>query len=141
MPCRARPPKDVWLLGSSGALAWAESPRYGARMDPAGLSSGESAHALNIEELGKVLEWMSELEVGVLSMRHGFTDGIPQPVAGIARIYGVSTARIYQIESKALKKVRRLLSEPSDPTPPPSPSESESSPQILRAADLGFDWD
>jgi len=107
-------------------------------MDPQGLPSGKPAKALTIEELCTVLEWMSEREAGVLSMRYGFTDGIPQPVAEIARIYGVSTARIYQMESKALEKVRRLLSEPPDPTPPPSPWASKSS---ITAADLGLDWD
>lgn len=108
-------------------------------MDPQGLPSSESTKALTAEELGMVLDWMTDREAGVLTMRHGFTDGIPQPVAEIARIYGVSTARIYQIESQALKKVRRLLSESPDPTPPPSPSASASSPQILTDADLGWD--
>ena len=110
-------------------------------MDPNGLPSGESAKALTIDEVGMVLEWMSEREAGVLSMRHGFTDGVPRPVAEIARIYGVSTARIYQIESQATKKVRRLLSEPPKPTPSPSSSASRSSLQILTAADVGLDRD
>jgi DNA-directed RNA polymerase sigma subunit (sigma70/sigma32) len=109
-------------------------------MDPNGLPSGESAKALTIDEVGMVLEWMSEREAGVLSMRHGFTDGIRRPVAEIARIYGVSATRIYQIESKATKKVRRLLAEPPKPKPP-SPSASKPSPQIITAADLGLDWD
>ena len=110
-------------------------------MDPKGLLPKEWANELTYEELLAVLDGLSERDAGVLSMRYGFTDGIRRPVAEIAHIYGVSTARIYQIESNALRKVRRLLSEPPKPPTPPSPSASGSSPQILTAADLGLDWD
>jgi DNA-directed RNA polymerase sigma subunit (sigma70/sigma32) len=104
-------------------------------MDPKGLPVGESAKALTIEELGAVLQWLSEREAGILSMRYGFADGTPRSVAEIARIYGVSTGRIYQIESKTLEKGRRLLSQPPNPTPPPTTPTSESMPRIT-AADL-----
>lgn len=106
-------------------------------MDPKGLPAEESAKAVTIEELGAVLDRLSEREAGLLSMRYGFADGTPRSVAEIARVYGVSASRIRQIESNTLKKVRRLLSEPPTPTPPKTPA-SDSSPRIA-AADLGLD--
>ena len=56
--------------------------------------------------LGEVLETLSDQEAGVVSMRFGLQDGQPKSLDEIARVYGLTRARIRQISSKAMQLVR-----------------------------------
>ena len=60
------------------------------------------------EELAKMLDTLSEIERKVLEERFGLIEGIgiPKTLEEIARMYGVTTAEIRTIESKALLKLK-----------------------------------
>lgn len=56
--------------------------------------------------LGSVLDTLGMREAGVISMRHGLTDGEPKTLDEIGKIYGVTRERIRQIESQTMAKLR-----------------------------------
>ena len=58
------------------------------------------------EQLGRVLDTLSEREAGVVTMRFGLTDGQPKTLDEIGKVYGVTRERIRQIESKTMSKLR-----------------------------------
>jgi RNA polymerase primary sigma factor len=58
------------------------------------------------EQLHSVLDTLSEREAGVVAMRFGLTDGQPQTLDEIGKVYGVTRERIRQIESQAMLKLR-----------------------------------
>jgi len=58
------------------------------------------------EQLGLVLDTLSEREAGVVTMRFGLTDGQPRTLDEIGKVYGVTRERIRQIESKTMSKLR-----------------------------------
>jgi RNA polymerase primary sigma factor len=58
------------------------------------------------EQLHAVLDTLSEREAGVVSMRFGLTDGQPKTLDQIGKVYGVTSERIRQIESKTMSKLR-----------------------------------
>ncbi|NTW39894.1 MAG: RNA polymerase sigma factor [Cellulomonadaceae bacterium] len=58
------------------------------------------------EQLGHVLDTLSEREAGVVTMRFGLTDGQPKTLDEIGKVYGVTRERIRQIESKTMSKLR-----------------------------------
>jgi RNA polymerase primary sigma factor len=58
------------------------------------------------EQLHAVLDTLSEREAGVVSMRFGLTDGQPKTLDEIGKVYGVTSERIRQIESKTMSKLR-----------------------------------
>ncbi|MGZ6869737.1 MAG: RNA polymerase sigma factor, partial [Frankiaceae bacterium] len=62
--------------------------------------------ALLQEQLGSVLETLTEREAGVVSLRFGLTDGQPKTLDEIGKTYGVTRERIRQIESKTMSKLR-----------------------------------
>jgi RNA polymerase primary sigma factor len=53
-----------------------------------------------------VLESLSEREAAGVSMRFGLTDGQPSTLDQIGKVYGVTSERIRQIESKTMSKLR-----------------------------------
>jgi len=62
-------------------------------------------------KLGLVREWLGELpenEREIISMRFGLADGEPKTLETIGARYGVTRERIRQIESSALRKLRRI---------------------------------
>ena len=65
-----------------------------------------AVHALQQEEVRSMLDNLSEREAGVLSMRHGLTNGHPMTLDEIGKVYGVTRERVRQIETKALAKLR-----------------------------------
>jgi RNA polymerase primary sigma factor len=58
------------------------------------------------DQLGSVLETLSEREAGVVRLRFGLTDGMPRTLDEIGQVYGVTRERIRQIESKTMSKLR-----------------------------------
>ena len=58
------------------------------------------------EQLHSVLDTLSEREAGVVAMRFGLTDGQPNTLDEIGKVYGVTRERIRQIESKTMSKLR-----------------------------------
>ena len=64
------------------------------------------AFTLLQEQLGAVLDTLSEREAGVMRLRYGLDDGQPRTLDDIGKIYGVTRERIRQIESKTMSKLR-----------------------------------
>jgi RNA polymerase primary sigma factor len=58
------------------------------------------------EQLGKVLDGLSERERKVIELRFGLADGHPRTLEEVGREFGVTRERIRQIESKTLCKLR-----------------------------------
>lgn len=58
------------------------------------------------DALEDVLNTLTEREAGVIRMRFGLSDGRPQTLDQIGRVYGVTRERIRQIESKTMSKLR-----------------------------------
>ncbi len=58
------------------------------------------------EQLGRVLDGLSERERKVIELRFGLVDGHPRTLEEVGREFGVTRERIRQIESKTLCKLR-----------------------------------
>src|SRR5690606_15774548 len=58
------------------------------------------------EQLHQVLDTLSEREARVVSMRFGLSDGQPKTLDEIGKVYGVTRARIRQIEKLTMDKLR-----------------------------------
>jgi RNA polymerase primary sigma factor len=59
--------------------------------------------------VGEAVEKLSEKERAVISTRFGLTGGKPLVLKDVGAILGVSRERVRQIESQALKRLRRML--------------------------------
>ncbi|MCL2311839.1 MAG: RNA polymerase sigma factor RpoD [Firmicutes bacterium] len=68
----------------------------------------EATHAVLKKELNGVLCVLSERERAVLRLRFGMEDGKTKTLEEVGRAFSVTRERIRQIESKALKKLRRV---------------------------------
>ncbi|MFZ2178302.1 MAG: RNA polymerase sigma factor [Rhodococcus sp. (in: high G+C Gram-positive bacteria)] len=64
------------------------------------------AFGLLQDQLGAVLETLTEREAGVVRLRFGLTGSKPCTLDEIGRVYGVTRERIRQIESKTMSKLR-----------------------------------
>lgn len=58
------------------------------------------------DQIGRVLETLSDREQIVIKLRFGLDDGTPRSLEEIGRILGVTRERVRQVEEKALKKLR-----------------------------------
>ena len=58
------------------------------------------------EQLGTILDSLSDRERAVLEMRFGLGDGESHTLEEVGRAFGVTRERVRQIESKALRKMR-----------------------------------
>jgi RNA polymerase primary sigma factor len=75
--------------------------------DSEAIEPGEAvSFTLLQEQVRSVLGTLSEREAGVVSMRFGLTDGQPNTLDEIGKVYGVTRERIRQIESKTMAKLR-----------------------------------
>ncbi|MDR0847346.1 MAG: RNA polymerase sigma factor RpoD [Lactobacillales bacterium] len=59
------------------------------------------------EQIKDVLEMLNDREAAVLSLRFGLDDGRKRTLEEVGAVYGVTRERIRQIESKALKELRK----------------------------------
>ncbi|HNX76062.1 MAG TPA: sigma-70 family RNA polymerase sigma factor [Candidatus Rifleibacterium sp.] len=58
------------------------------------------------DQIGRILETLTEREQIVVKLRFGLDDGTPRSLEEIGRILGVTRERVRQVEEKALKKLR-----------------------------------
>nr|WP_202420255.1 RNA polymerase sigma factor RpoD [Actinomadura rayongensis] len=65
-----------------------------------------AAFILLQDQLGDILQTLSEREQRVIGLRFGLADGHPRTLEEVGREFGVTRERIRQIESKTLAKLR-----------------------------------
>jgi len=65
-----------------------------------------TAYAMLKEQMGGVLDTLTEREKKVLRLRFGIGDGYPRTLEEVGAIFNVTRERVRQIEAKALKKLR-----------------------------------
>ena len=58
------------------------------------------------DQMGEILESLSDREQRIIQLRFGLTDGHPRTLEEVGREFGVTRERIRQIESKTLAKLR-----------------------------------
>ncbi len=61
------------------------------------------------EELGQLLDRLSEREKLIIRVRYGLSDGEPHTLAETGKVINVSRERVRQLEMRALKRLRCLL--------------------------------
>ncbi|MBL7156913.1 MAG: RNA polymerase sigma factor RpoD [Candidatus Omnitrophica bacterium] len=65
-----------------------------------------TAYTMLKEQMGGVLDTLTEREKKVLRLRFGIGDGYPRTLEEVGTIFSVTRERVRQIEAKALKKLR-----------------------------------
>ena len=65
-----------------------------------------TAYTMLNEQMGGVLDTLTEREKKVLRLRFGIGDGYPRTLEEVGAIFSVTRERVRQIEAKALKKLR-----------------------------------
>ena len=65
-----------------------------------------TAYTMLKEQMGGVLDTLTEREKKVLRLRFGIGDGYPRTLEEVGAIFSVTRERVRQIEAKALKKLR-----------------------------------
>ena len=65
-----------------------------------------TAYAMLKEQMGGVLDSLTDREKKVLRLRFGIGDGYPRTLEEVGAIFNVTRERVRQIEAKALKKLR-----------------------------------
>lgn len=68
-----------------------------------------TAYAMLKEQMGGVLDTLTEREKKVLRLRFGIGDGYPRTLEEVGAIFDVTRERVRQIEAKALKKLRHPI--------------------------------
>ena len=66
----------------------------------------ESSRRILRDQVGEILNDLSEKERNILEMRHGLMDGITHTLEEVGQKFGVTRERIRQIEAKAHEKIR-----------------------------------
>ena len=67
----------------------------------------EAAATMRREQVYKMLDTLTEREIGVLALRLGMDDGTPRTLEEVGKHFGVTRERLRQIEGKALKKLKK----------------------------------
>lgn len=65
-----------------------------------------ASYELLKEQLGEVLDTLTDREENVLRLRFGLDDGRTRTLEEVGKVFGVTRERIRQIEAKALRKLR-----------------------------------
>jgi len=65
-----------------------------------------TAYTMLREQMGDVLDTLSDREKKVLRLRFGIGDGYPRTLEEVGAIFSVTRERVRQIEAKALRKLR-----------------------------------
>ncbi|MFA6078397.1 MAG: RNA polymerase sigma factor RpoD [Candidatus Omnitrophota bacterium] len=65
-----------------------------------------TAYSMLKEEMGDVLDTLTEREKKVLRLRFGIGDGYPRTLEEVGEVFKVTRERVRQIEAKALRKLR-----------------------------------
>lgn len=65
-----------------------------------------TAYTMLKEQMGDVLDTLSDREKKVLRLRFGIGDGYPRTLEEVGAIFSVTRERVRQIEAKALRKLR-----------------------------------
>ncbi|MFH1593368.1 MAG: RNA polymerase sigma factor RpoD [Candidatus Omnitrophota bacterium] len=68
-----------------------------------------TAYTMLKEQMGGVLDTLTEREKKVLRLRFGIGDGYPRTLEEVGAIFSVTRERVRQIEAKALKKLRHPI--------------------------------
>ena len=68
-----------------------------------------TAYTMLKEQMGGVLDTLTEREKKVLRLRFGIGDGYPRTLEEVGAIFHVTRERVRQIEAKALKKLRHPI--------------------------------
>ena len=63
-------------------------------------------HSMLKEELGSVLDSLSDREREILALRFGINDGSPRTLEEVGNVFRVTRERVRQIEAKALRKLK-----------------------------------
>ncbi len=66
----------------------------------------DSSQRILKDQVGEILDDLSEKERRILEMRHGLVDGIQHTLEEVGKTFAVTRERIRQIEAKALEKIR-----------------------------------
>jgi RNA polymerase primary sigma factor len=66
----------------------------------------DSSQRILKDQVGQILDDLSEKERRILEMRHGLLDGIQHTLEEVGKTFAVTRERIRQIEAKALEKIR-----------------------------------
>lgn len=67
----------------------------------------EASRRILKDQVGKILDDLSEKERKILELRHGLNDGIQHTLEEVGKKFGVTRERIRQIEAKAHEKIRQ----------------------------------
>lgn len=59
------------------------------------------------EQMSEVLDTLNEREGEMIRLRYGLRDGRPRTLEELGQIYGISRERVRQIESRAMRKLRK----------------------------------
>jgi RNA polymerase primary sigma factor len=68
--------------------------------------SSATTYAMLREQMGGVLDTLTDRERKVLKLRFGINDGYPRTLEEVGAIFNVTRERVRQIEAKALRKLR-----------------------------------
>ncbi|NQT95028.1 MAG: RNA polymerase sigma factor RpoD [Candidatus Omnitrophica bacterium] len=68
-----------------------------------------TAYTMLKEQMGNVLDTLTDREKEVLRLRFGISDGYPRTLEEVGSIFHVTRERVRQIEAKALRKLRHPI--------------------------------
>ncbi|OGW86210.1 MAG: RNA polymerase sigma factor RpoD [Omnitrophica bacterium RIFCSPHIGHO2_02_FULL_46_11] len=89
-------------VGDDGDTSFGDFIEDKSAVSPANVT----AYSMLKEQMGGVLNTITEREEKVLRLRFGIGDGYPRTLEEVGQIFNVTRERVRQIEAKALRKLR-----------------------------------